>query len=209
LILNNRQIRMLQLLDEQVNKCNKCSLKSNGKFIPFWTPYSKYAIIGESPNHREITRKTPFLGSAGEILTKQLYETGFKSRDFLVINTVQCATKFGLDNKPNNIQICECQSFIRKYLKVVNPEKILCLGNYAKYIFTNTLSGVLKQRGKFFNGKLEGDVNFPFLITVNPAYCIYNDIEGINLLRSDIELFRNTRFQRKADWLFTEDDFLI
>lgn len=205
-----KQIRMLQLLDKQVDKCNRCSLKANGTFIPFWTPHSKYAIISESPNSKEIRQRTPFIGAAGDILKKELSNAGFDPKDFLIINTVQCQTGFDAANrKPNYTQINECQSFIRKYLKVVNPEKILCLGNYAKYIFTGTASGVLSKRGKFFDGILEGNINFPFLITVHPAYCLYNDIEGMDLLKRDIELFRSTRFQRKTDWFLTEDDFLV
>lgn len=217
-MLDSKSIRMLQLLDKQVDKCNRCNLKSNGTVIPFWTPHSKYAIIGEAPGAVEVKQKTPFVGPSGQILTEELTRVGFNAKDFLIVNSVQCRPMHGgySNGKPSELQIRACQGYIRKYLKVVNPEKILCLGNYAKYIFTGNIYGVLKQRGNFFDGKIKNfndpnkiDINFPVLITVHPAYCIYNREEGIEKLRNDIMLFKNTEFERKVNWFLTEDDFKI
>ena len=201
---------MLELLDQKVDKCNLCSLKSNGTAIPHWTPDSQYAIIGEAPGANEVREQTPFIGPAGQILKEQLWKAGFNSKDFLIINTVQCRPVRGNANgKPNETQIRACQPYLRKYLKVVNPEKILCLGNYAKYIFTNSLQGILRQRGHFMDGNV-GDVVYPVLFTIHPAYCIYNREEGIELLRKDIALFKEKTFERRFDeWLFSEDDFKL
>jgi DNA polymerase len=203
-MLTIKQIKMLKLLDKQVMNCNLCELKSNGTAKPYWTPDSKYAIIGEIPGVNEVRQQIPFLGAAGKILTDELSKVNFESKDFLIINTVQCRPNDS--KKPNEDQIIKCQVYLRKYLKVIKPEKILCLGNYAKYIFTNNFYGVLAQRGVFFDGELDGGVKIPALITVHPAYCIYNSDEGLPMLRNDIKLFKETNF---VDWMFTEDDFRL
>jgi len=210
-MLSSKQIKMLHLLDKQVETCKKCSLSMNGTAIPFWTSNAKYVIIAEAPGWNEVRRQTPFVGAAGEILTKELSNAGLESKDFLIINTVQCRPVSGTRNgKPNEDQIITCQDYLRKYIKVVNPEKILCLGNYAKYIFTGNFYGILGQRGEFNSFKLKGsNIEYPVLFTIHPAYCIYNSGEGIPILRNDIVLFRDTKFERKSDWLFSEDDFRI
>ena len=210
-MLTDKQIRMLELLDTQVKNCTKCGLHENGTAIPHWTSYSQYVIIGEAPGVREIREQTPFAGPAGRILTEQLYKAGFNSRDFLIINTVQCKPVGGNSiGKPNETQIRKCQTHLRKYLKVIRPEKILCLGNYAKYIFTENFQGILRERGSFMNGDIGDGYEFPVLFTIHPAYCIYNRDEGIEMLRSDIELFKSRTFERRYDeWLLTEDDFRI
>lgn len=210
-MLTKRQIRMLQLLDKQVGNCKECELNKNGVAIPHWTPYSRYAIIGEAPGANEVRQQTPFVGAAGKILTDALSKQGFKSQDFLIVNTVQCRPVKGNSNgKPTESQIKKCQKHLRRYLKVVNPEKILCLGNYAKYIFTGNFYGILKERGSFNEHRIEKDgMVFPVLFTIHPAFCIYNKDEGIVLLERDIKLFKESVFERQSDWLFDEHEFLV
>jgi len=132
-----------------------------------------------------------------------LYRVGFKASDFLIINAIQCAIK----TKPDEMRMQSCQQHLRKYIKVINPEKILCLGNYAKYIFTGDITGILKKRGKFREYSLGEKKKYPVLLTIHPAYCIYNQEEGIPMLAEDIKFFMDTEFERESDWLFTEDDF--
>jgi uracil-DNA glycosylase family 4 len=210
-MLTSKQIRMLELLDKQVSNCQRCGLYENGTAIPHWTPESQYVIIGEAPGANEVREQTPFIGPAGKILTENLNRAGFHSKDFLIINTVQCRPVRGNSNgKPNETQIKKCQSYLRKYLKVVKPEKILCLGNYAKYIFTGNLQGILRERGHFMEGDIGDGYVFPVMFTVHPAYCIYNREEGEEYLQKDITLFKKRTFERRFDeWLLSEDDFKI
>ena len=211
-MLSKKQIRMLILLDKQVKTCQRCGLHKNGTAIPYWTADSKYVIIGEAPGYNEVRRQTPFVGQAGKILIENLHNIGFKSKDFLIINSVQCRPQQNNTNsKPTEQELGICQSYVRKYIKVINPEKILSLGNYAKYIFTGDITGILRQRGKFneLSFKILGDVTYPILFTIHPAYCIYNAEEGLPMLREDIKLFKDTKFEKESDWLFTEDEFKI
>lgn len=208
-MLTDKQIRMAQLLDKQVAKCTKCSLVSNGKCVPFWTPKSKYAIIGQSPSYREVNKRIPFSSPSGDILTSVLGKSGFKASEFLIINSVQCRSDVRNFGKPTPDQLDKCHDFIRKYLKVIRPEKVLCLGNYGKHIFTNNVIGVMRQRGSFVEYDLGHDTTIPVLCTISPSYCIHNRDEGLVMLEEDIELFKSTHFQRVSDWLLSEEDFLV
>lgn len=206
-MLTPKKVRMLQILDKQVSNCNKCSLHNFGTAIPYWGPYTKYIIIGESPGYNDIRKKKPFNGAVGDILTQELSNVKFKASEFLIINTVQCRTANA--NKPKDNQILACRDYIRKYIKVVDPEKILCLGNYAKSIFTGNTTGVLRERGKFRTYSFGDYKEYPVLFTIHPAYCIYNQEDGLPMLKEDILLFRNTKFEKKSSWLLSEEDFLV
>jgi len=67
-MLSDKQIRDLNTLDLEITRCERCSLHVNGMCIPYWTPFTKYAIIGEAPGIREIANNEPFVGKSGEIL---------------------------------------------------------------------------------------------------------------------------------------------
>ena len=209
-MLTNKQLRMLELLDKKVDKCPLCSLKDNGTALPHWTEDSRYVIIGESPNMSDVRSKRPFMGAGGRVLREILSTVGLKSKDFLIINSVQCVPDYrGSNGKPDLGQLEYCKGYIRKYIKVINPEKILCLGNYAKYIFTHEVQGVLRQRGVFNEWDIGGGYIYPVMFTVNPNYCVYNPEEGKRFLREDIMKFKEAYFGERIDWLFKEDEFLI
>ena len=207
-MLSKKQIRMLELLDKQVSNCRKCELFKNKCSVPHWSPISKYMIISECPGYAEIRSGKPFMGVAGDIIKKGLSKAGFDNgNEFSIINSVQCMLG---NTKPTDFQLDCCQDYVRKYIKILKPEKILCLGNYAKYIFTGDTVGVLSQRGIFNDFTLSGsDIKYPVLITIHPAYCIYNSEDGIPMLNEDLRLFKDSEFERESDWLFTEEDFLI
>lgn len=212
-MLNDKQIRMLQLLDLQFKSCNNCALRINGMAKPFWNKNNRYAILGEAPGFQEVKGREPFVGQAGEILTTQLHGHGFRKSDFLIINSVNCrAVKSGTNanGKPTRNQLHACQPWIRKYLKVVNPEKILCLGNYAKYYFTESYEGVMSQRGVFRQYQLDPSTrSYPVLITVHPAFILYNEELGLPALQEDLKLFKEFKNTPDENWGFTEDEFNV
>lgn len=203
---------MLQLLDLKFKTCNRCRLRSNGMAKPLWNPFNRYAIIGEAPGYNEVKGGEPFIGQAGEILTDNLADLGYKRSDFLIINSVNCrCIKDGTNanGKPTRSQLHACQDWLRKYLKVVNPEKILCLGNYAKYYFTESYEGIMSQRGVFRQYKLDDDSrSYPVLFTVHPAFLIYQE-ERIKELREDLELFRKFENTVEENWTFKEEEFNV
>jgi DNA polymerase len=207
-MLDPKQIRMLQLLDKQVSNCSACALHRNGRCIPHWGKKSKYVIIGEAPGFGDIRKQTFFNGGSGNLLISELGLLGFKSSQFLMINSIQCKPSGA---KPSEEQLACCQSHIRKYIRVLRPEKILCLGNYGKYIFTGNTVGVLSQRGKFDMYSFDDNSSdeYPVLFTIHPAYCVYNEEEGLPMLREDLKLFKKSEFERQSDWLLSEEDFLV
>jgi DNA polymerase len=205
-MLTDKQIKLLKLLCTQIYTCKKCGLYVNGRATPYWTPSSRYLIIGEAPGYHETRSNIPFVGSAGKVLTDVLTELNYKREDFCIINSVNCRPVEGMRNgKPIPEELDLCQDWLRKFIKVINPEKIICLGNYAKYFFTKNTYGVLRERGniKIFN---LDNKEIPYIVTVHPAYCLYND-QGIEILKTDFSTFKGIQTYQ-SDFL-SEDDFIV
>lgn len=185
-MITPKQIRMLELLDEQIQSCEKCSLHENGRAKPFWTEESRYAICGEAPGSNEVTYNSPFVGEAGKNLWTVLERNALYRKDFLIINSTNCRPVKGNSNgKPTKIQLERCRPWIRKYLKVFQPEKILILGGYA--LFTLLGQDGITAR----NGELErmDEFNCYAYKSIHPAYIIYNRKEGIKKLEEAIQIF--------------------
>jgi uracil-DNA glycosylase family 4 len=196
-MLTTKQIRMLDLLDQQIKHCTACKLHKNGRCKPFYTRKSKYVIIGEAPGYTEVKDNEPFSGPAGEILWNIMDGRGFEKDDFLIINSVNCRpvdeVKTWKNGKPTETQQIPCREWARKYIKVVEPKKILILGNYAMFTALGMSYGIVNLNAstpdKSLKKMLEYDV--PYVLSVHPAYCIYRKDEGLDMLAESISRFRD------------------
>jgi DNA polymerase len=180
---------MLLLLDGMVSKCTECVLYKGGRVKPYWTPMSIYAAVGEAPGAQEVAQNEPFVGKAGEILAESMAKVGFRKEQFLFINSVNCRPTDGSKNsKPSLLQVDICRKWMRKYIKVLNPEKIIGFGNFARGSLSGNYTGIIK-----YNGWVDSihPYNKRVVYSVHPAYCIYNQSDGEKKLDYAIERFRN------------------
>ena len=184
--------RILTLLDEKVLQCEMCSLHKNGRCKPFWTyGYRGYFIIGEAPGKNEVDSNEPFIGSAGNKLWECAAKFGIEKEHCFIINSTNCRPVNGNRNgKPTELQMDRCREWLRKYLKILQPKKILLLGNYAMYTFLNEW-GIMK---KYENGGLITEENrfgqdIKVVRSVHPSMCIYQGEAGKEKLLKSLELF--------------------
>lgn len=129
-MLDERQIRLLELLEDKISQCDYCDFHTK-KCLPYWTPLSKYLIIGKHPNDNEIDNEP--------LLDKNLWATmdkcGFRKEEFAIINNVQCQPP--ADPPWKNKVICE--PWVRKFVKILEPQKILMLTEFRRdYIEMHT-----------------------------------------------------------------------
>lgn len=185
--MDKKQLRILSLLDNMIGECKKCSLFQNGRAKPYWVSSSRFAIIGEAPGFDEVRENSPFVGKAGNILWDAVKRNGLSREDFLIINSVNCRPVVGNKNgKPSNEQMEQCRPWIRKYLKVLKPRAILILGGYALFTILGE-SDIMKHSGKEVHSR---EFDCPVVISVHPAFTIYNPSKGEQLLKESIEKFR-------------------
>jgi len=130
---------------------------------------------------------------AGEILAEYMAKYGFRKEQFLIINSVNCRPVDGNKNgKPTPREVSVCHSWVRKYLKVVQPEKVLILGNYAKGSMKHGYSGILSNNGTVMSSRVLYDTME--VLYVHPAYCIYNKEDGRKKIDYAINKFKTAYY---------------
>lgn len=190
--LKSLQVHWLGQLDGLVQNCERCRLFEGGRAKPYWTKYSRYAIIGESPWTDEVQENEPFFGTTGKLLWKYFKKLGLCKKDFLILNSVNCRPLKNRNRKPTTLQVKLCHRWIRLYLLAVQPSKILILGNYAKGSFLGDFSGITGEVGYKFNYKLY-DKKIPCMLCVHPSYAIYNEEVGNTQLLAGLKIFSKMR----------------
>jgi len=162
---------MLQFLkDVKVNECVKCRLSAARKRIVFGegSPESKLMFIGEAPGAEEDNTGRPFVGRAGQLLTKIIESINLKREDVYIANIIKCRPP---DNRnPMYDEIDLCVPFLKEQIAIIKPEIICTLGKFAtEFIIGNDKGTISSVRGKEFN--YEGITVIP---TYHPSYLLRN-----------------------------------
>jgi uracil-DNA glycosylase len=128
-------------------------------------------LVGEQPGDREDLEGKPFVGPAGEELTRALDAAGIDRRDTYVTNTVkhfkwtQGRGKRRLHQRPNVEEVHSCRPWLNAELAVVRPEVLVCLGATAAQALLGSKVRVTRDRGRF----LESDLAPAVTVTVHPS----------------------------------------
>lgn len=159
----------LKELRDEIGDCQRCKLSKGRKNIVFGegSVDAKIIFIGEGPGEDEDIQGRPFVGKAGQLLTKLIEKMGFKREDVYIGNIVKCRPPFNRD--PEEDEINACSPFIKKQAEIISPKVIVSLGR----ISTQTLIGLKipigKLRGKFYLFE-----NIPLMPTFHPSYLLRN-----------------------------------
>jgi uracil-DNA glycosylase family 4 len=195
--MTDQDIKLLKLLDSQVQSCELCNLFKNGRAKPHWTNASRYGIFLEAPGKEEVLQNTPVVGTAGKKLWQILHEAGFERSDFLIVNSVNCRPLVGNKNgKPTADEMKSCSDWVRKYIRIVKPYKMLIMGSYAINSFNKIMGGEILPTGSMVdnNGKTVFlkifDIAVHLVVSVHPSYSLYNPVIGKQLLEQSINIFK-------------------
>jgi DNA polymerase len=187
-------MRMLELLEGQIADCMDCRLgkAGGGKSLPYWTPLSRFIMVGEAPGREEVDTE-PFYGTAGRKLWGVADQFGLRKELFGIINTVQCRPLDGKRNgKPTKTHCDRCFKWVRKFIRVLVPEKGIILGGYAKSVmYDGSLDGIMAMNGRDISSQILMDGRrTPFIISVHPAMMIYKGDEGIRMIQESLRNFK-------------------
>jgi uracil-DNA glycosylase len=163
----------LKRLREAAAGCRACPLWRTGTQTVFGKGLAKsrLMLVGEQPGDREDRAGEPFVGPAGEVLSKALVEAGIERKDAYVTNVVkhfkwtQGRGKRRLHQRPNIEEIAACRPWLNAELAVVQPEVLVCLGATAAKALLGSKVRVTKDRGRF----LESDIAPAVSVTVHPS----------------------------------------
>jgi DNA polymerase len=152
--------------------CTRCKLHPTRKQIVFGigNPEAELVFVGEAPGADEDEQGEPFVGRAGQLLTKIIEAMGMTRGDVYICNILKCRPPN--NRTPETDEILACSPFLLKQLQAIGPRFICALGGPAAQTLLQTREGITKLRGRFhdFHG-------IPLLPTFHPAYLLRNPYE--------------------------------
>ena len=140
-----------ELLHKQIETCTKCPLyQTRHKIVIGEGPRENCmcVLIGEAPGEDEDNIGRPFVGKAGQLLTKILENGGGISRNSLyIMNTLKCRPDKNRD--PEQKELLACNDYLEAQLLLLQPSIIVTLGNIATRWLLKTEKGIMSMRGRW------------------------------------------------------------
>lgn len=157
-------------LRERIIHCQKCPL-SQGRTnaVPGeGSVEAELMFVGEAPGRDEDIQGKPFVGRAGQLLTKIINAMEFKREDVYITNVIKCRPP---ENRtPYKEEIEKCQDYLLEQLKFVKPRVVVTLGKVASDFFVPSSLGMTALRGNFYQ---YGPVQV--MPTFHPSYIVRNE----------------------------------
>ena len=169
------QARLLEEIDAgQVRGCKRCRLAQGRTQTVFGEgrPQAQLVFIGEGPGEEEDRTGRPFVGRAGELLTRMIQAMGLARRDVYICNLIKCRPPG--NRAPMSDEVQACWPYLMRQLRIISPRVIVALGNPATQNLLTTAVGITKLRGQW--QKLppweEGLDDIAVMPTFHPAYIL-------------------------------------
>ena len=159
-------------LEQKILTCRKCHLHGLRKHaVPGEGDLNAdLMFVGEAPGQDEDIQGRPFVGRAGQLLTRIINAMGFQREDVFITNIVKCHPPN--NRNPNQEEIDSCKNYLFKQISIIRPRVIVTLGNVPTHFFIPLKEGITKLRGKFY----EVD-QIQIMPTFHPSYLIRNETE--------------------------------
>jgi len=159
----------LEGVREELGDCRRCKLHPTRTNIVFGTgnPKARLVFVGEGPGRDEDLQGKPFVGLAGQLLTKIIQAIQLTREEVYIANIIKCRPPGNRNPEPDEIQACE--PFLIKQLEAIRPKLICALGTFAAQTLLKTEERISLLRGKFH--QYQGIQLMP---TYHPAYLLRN-----------------------------------
>jgi DNA polymerase len=162
----------LEQVREELGDCTRCKLHKTRTQIVFGVGNLKASLVfvGEAPGADEDAQGEPFVGRAGQLLTKIIEAMGMRREDVYICNIIKCRPPN--NRTPEADEIVACQPFLLKQLQAIGPKFICALGGPATQTLLQTKEAISRLRGKFYDFH-----GIPLLPTFHPAFLLRNPNE--------------------------------
>jgi len=157
----------LESVREEIGECTRCKLHKGRTNLVFGVgnPRARLMFVGEAPGEDEDKKGEPFVGKAGQLLTKMIEAMGLEREDVYICNTVKCRPPNNRNPEPDELSSCE--PFLKGQLAAVKPEAIVTLGKFAAQALLRDETPISRMRGNW--REYEG---IPVMPTFHPAYLL-------------------------------------
>lgn len=161
-------VKNLEQIRSELGVCKRCKLHQKRKNLVFGvgSPRAELVFVGEGPGADEDAQGIPFVGAAGQLLTKMIEAMGFQRDEVYICNVVKCRPPGNRDPEPDEIEACE--PFLKAQLAHLRPKAIVTLGKFATMTLLRTPNGsITRMRGKW--SRYQG---VPLMPTFHPSYLL-------------------------------------
>jgi uracil-DNA glycosylase family 4 len=159
----------LEDVRSELGDCSRCSLHKTRHNLVFGegSPQAGLVFVGEAPGADEDAQGRPFVGRAGQLLTKIIEAMGLKREDVYICNILKCRPPGNRNPQPEEIAACE--PFLIQQLKAIRPRVICALGTFAAHTLLKSEVPITLLRGHFHSYQ-----GIPLMPTYHPAYLLRN-----------------------------------
>lgn len=185
---------ILRHQEQALQNCRKCKLCEGRTHVVFGSgnPTAEFVVIGEGPGADEDAQGLPFVGRAGQLLTKMLTAVNLTREEVFITNAVLCRPPG--NRNPEADELAACAPFLADKLAVIQPKVILSLGSVATQSLLRTKEAIGKMRGRVH--PYDDAVLIP---TFHPAFLLRNPgPEYKRMAWEDLKLARREYDKRKT-----------
>ncbi len=139
----------LEVLAGQASACTACRLSEGRQSVVFGSGHAnaRLMLVGEGPGAEEDRQGLPFVGPAGELLTKILKAIHFERSEVYIANVVKCRPPQNRD--PDRDEVTACRGFLERQIELVQPRVIVALGRVAAQALLGSTDSLGRLRGRW------------------------------------------------------------
>jgi uracil-DNA glycosylase family 4 len=153
-----------------IGDCTRCKLHTLGRtqvVFGVGNPEADLMFVGEAPGADEDEQGIPFIGRAGQLLTKIIEAIGLRREDVYIANIIKCRPPQNRNPEPDEVATCE--PFLFQQIDVIQPKIIVALGKYAAQTLLRSDTPISRLRGQQFDYR-----GAKLIPTFHPAYLLRN-----------------------------------
>ena len=150
--------------------CTRCKLHTLGRsqvVFGVGNPNARLMFVGEAPGADEDQQGVPFVGRAGQLLTKIIEAIELKREDVYIANVIKCRPPQNRNPEPDEVDTCE--PFLFQQIDAIKPKVIVALGKFGAQTLLRTLDPISRLRGRVYDYR-----GAKLVPTFHPAYLLRN-----------------------------------
>ncbi len=162
----------LDSIRADLKDCRKCKLSPTRKNIVFGSgnPNADLMFVGEAPGADEDEQGLPFVGRAGQLLTKIIEAIDLSRNEVFICNILKCRPPG--NRNPETDEIAACEQFLFRQIASVKPQIICALGTFGAQTLLRTTESIGRLRGRLIDYR-----GLKLIATFHPAYLLRNPNE--------------------------------
>jgi uracil-DNA glycosylase len=167
-----QEAESLDNIRQDLGDCRRCKLAASRTHIVFGSgnPKAELMFVGEAPGADEDEQGLPFVGRAGQLLTKIIGAIDMSRDQVYIVNILKCRPPN--NRNPESDEIAACEPFLFRQIAAIRPKVICALGLYGIQTLIRTKEPISRLRGQFMDYR-----GVKLIATFHPAYLLRNPNE--------------------------------